>query len=748
MTGSPHPPLAQSLQTLFLAGALGDVPDGRLLERFLDSTGEASAESFRAVVDRHAPMVLGVCRRVLGDVHEAEDASQAAFLVLARRARSIRGDESVGPWLFQVAHRIALRARKSAAVRRLHEQKKAEMDALRRVFPLKRPSSPSLLDDEIRRLPARLRAPLILCHLEGLTQEQAATHLGQPLRTVQRNLAEARKRLRTRLIRQGHEPPEDRPITPAIVAASWVESTTRLALQAHAGTALTTGTATAMAYAYLRSTLMTRITVAVSLLIFVGGFGAAGVYAIPRPQEPKPTVAEAPQARPEAKKPTSITITVVDEKSREPLAGAEVQLLLDDSKTSFTTDAKGKALVALPDWNVGLVRITVRSPRHVPILHYWNPTPGEPLPSEATVSLERGTTIGGRVVDKNGSPIAGATTTLLVPARRGGAPELFDLQDVSFTTDARGAWRCDVVPEDLPRVWVRLSHPNFLRDLVYRNPPIEKLRDRSDVMVMEQGVPLEGMVLDEQGRPIAGARVMRGTPINPSLYEETTTDAEGRFRYAHVPPGDILVIVQAPGRAPDLKTLRTSDEAQSREFRLKLGHTIRGRVLDVKGQPVAGVKVVFDEWRGYRGILKLEGTSDADGRLRIDDAPEDVMTLSAQKPGYMLNFRIAARPGQETAVTMRPEQKVSGAVVDTVTRRPIPKFTLKRILVLPKNVPPPGPPDESVFQGGKYEIKITNPSFEGHRLRVEAEGYQPAESRPIGINEGDQSIDFELIPRE
>ena len=103
--------VSEQIRTLFQAGSLGALTDGQLLDHYLSPEGSCSEMAFAAVVERHGPMVMGVCRRLLADTHLAEDAFQAAFLVLARRARSVRNHDSLGGWLHRVARRIALRLR-------------------------------------------------------------------------------------------------------------------------------------------------------------------------------------------------------------------------------------------------------------------------------------------------------------------------------------------------------------------------------------------------------------------------------------------------------------------------------------------------------------------------------------------------------------------------------------------------------------------------------------------------------------
>ena len=122
----PKGAIRRQLRTLFNLGAIGELTDGQLLERFATRGGEAAELAFAALVERHGPMVLRVCRNILRDPNDVQDAFQATFLVLVQKARSLWVRDSLGPWLHRVAHRVATRARSSAARRREHERRAAE----------------------------------------------------------------------------------------------------------------------------------------------------------------------------------------------------------------------------------------------------------------------------------------------------------------------------------------------------------------------------------------------------------------------------------------------------------------------------------------------------------------------------------------------------------------------------------------------------------------------------------------------
>jgi membrane fusion protein, multidrug efflux system len=197
-----------NLQTLFNVGAIGALSDGQLLDRFATGRGEPRELAFAALVERHGPFVLRVCRCVLRDEGAAEDAFQATFMALARKAGSLWARDSLAPWLHQAAYRAASHDRSATLRRQSHEQAAAAL----------RPESMApphhgndddlgkIIHEEIDRLPGRFRVAVVLCDLDGRTHEQAARHLGCAVGTIKSRLARARKRLRGRLERRGVAP--------------------------------------------------------------------------------------------------------------------------------------------------------------------------------------------------------------------------------------------------------------------------------------------------------------------------------------------------------------------------------------------------------------------------------------------------------------------------------------------------------------------------------------------------------------
>ncbi len=264
----------QQLRCLLNHGATA-APDESLLERYLSQRDEAA---FEALVRRHGPMVLGVCRRILGNVHDAEDAFQATFLVLVRKAASIRPRSMVGNWLYGVACRTALDARKVAAKRRAKEAA-----GLPRTQPpdQDRADLRAVLDEELQRLPPKCRAVIILSDLEGKTRKEVALQLDWPEGSVASRLARARARLAKRLARYGLTVSGasvgallSEGVASASMPPSLVSSTVNAALLSAAGKAVTAGLISTrvavLTEGVLKAMLLNKLKTTAWLLVLMG----------------------------------------------------------------------------------------------------------------------------------------------------------------------------------------------------------------------------------------------------------------------------------------------------------------------------------------------------------------------------------------------------------------------------------------------------------------------------------------------
>ena len=273
-----------------------DPADGQLLGRFAGDRDEAA---FAELVRRHGPMVLGVCRRISGNPHDADDAFQATFLVLARKARGLAGQPALGGWLYGVAHRAALKAKAVAARRRAKEAAAARPEGVE-TMP-EQADALAVIEQELGRLPKRYREPLVLCGLCGRSRKEVAAQLGVPEGTLASRLATARAMLAERLRRRGL-------VVPAAVAAAACESSaagaTVPAPLADATVKAATGTVPAavgrIASEVTRAMFLNKFRTGAFLMVAVAIACAAGLVALahatantPAPPDdapPKPAV--------------------------------------------------------------------------------------------------------------------------------------------------------------------------------------------------------------------------------------------------------------------------------------------------------------------------------------------------------------------------------------------------------------------------------------------------------------------------
>ena len=429
MTASTLGPALRHVHALFDRGMTAGLGDPDLLERFAEGRDEAA---FEALVDRHGPMVLAACRAILRDPDGAEDAFQATFLTLARRAGSIRDGEALAGWLHRVARRVAVRSLAESRSRREHERE-AGASRLARRPSLDDPSA--ALHEEIDRLPDRYRLPVVLCHLEGLTHAEAALRLRRGERTLRRHLAEALPRLRDRLVGRGVALSAAGLASllaseaKASVPAAWAALAARVAgtgrasagVAALAGSALRASGGIKLSLASAAAGLLASAAwLAAPILAGPGQTGAPdGPAMAPKPQ-PK---AEAPPVAARAEGTWTYSGRVVDPDGR-PFAGARLGLTTGtdpakpiagpraisgaDGRFRFTLDQKGWGVAS---GVVNLLFVTAQADGFGVGLSEGDEADAD---RDLIVRLRRDDVpIAWRVLDLEGRPVAGAKVRVL-----------------------------------------------------------------------------------------------------------------------------------------------------------------------------------------------------------------------------------------------------------------------------------------------------------------------------------------------
>ncbi len=449
MASAPLGALLHQIHRLAGPSAPGPRTDRELLEAFAARRDEAA---FAALVDRHGPTVLRVCRRVLGNHHDAEDAFQATFLVLAQHARSIRKGEALAGWLHGVAYRTAMKARRGAARRRQHEA--------RVTAPAPQPAaSPAwnevqaALDEELRRLPECFRSAFVLRVLEDKSVPEAAAALGCREGTVMSRLARARQLLRRRLARRGIELGA---VLAALtlaqgagragVPAELCRTTIRYGLLVAAGGAAAgsippqvAGLATGVTRAMFLSKAKVVTAVLLAVLLALAGAGTLAHRALAGPKdESKSLAAQQPDARPlAAAKDQGQTIEVsgrVLGPDGTPVAGARLYLprrlreRLSGRPDDYaviqrgTTGADGGFRLRLPSADVhpGWPVVLIAAADGFGL--DWIDLPPKGVPQELTFRLVKDEPIRGRIVTTEGKPLAGVRVEAVGVAE----PQKFD----------------------------------------------------------------------------------------------------------------------------------------------------------------------------------------------------------------------------------------------------------------------------------------------------------------------------------
>jgi RNA polymerase sigma factor (sigma-70 family) len=440
------------IKRLFDEGVVSGRSDGQLLDLFIEEHDEAA---FEALLVRHGPMVLSVCRGILRDPYDAEDAFQATFLVMVKKAVTIRGRHVLGGWLYQVAHRVAIQANKAAARRRACEREAGQMAS--KTTPSGPASAEQLLPalhEEIALLPEKHRLAVVLCELEGMTQPQAAVALEWSERTLRRRLVEARARLKRRLARRGLAPDgamlgaaflrEARSALPA----AWRQTTVRAALDL-VKPSLTAGAVSAAAGSLTREVLnimlVQKMKLATAALLGAGlmAWGTSAALISRGDEPPKaapaavaPRAVQAPAAQPEPDPVDAVGVLPVHghvlDPDGKPVAGAEIYV------HHYTFDVLASAGGSYPVYRSSQVAVTDgddrfhfdldKSASDFPYRDYpvWHDatiaavapgygpawvTAGSLLKGgEATLQLVRDDVpIRGRVLDSQGRPVAGVT---------------------------------------------------------------------------------------------------------------------------------------------------------------------------------------------------------------------------------------------------------------------------------------------------------------------------------------------------
>jgi RNA polymerase sigma factor (sigma-70 family) len=558
--------------------------DIQLLDEFRANKNQTA---FAVLVKRHGPMVWGVCHHVLQHHQDEEDAFQATFLVLARKAASIRKKKALASWLHGVAYRMAMNAKRSAARRRIHEEQAKTTRRQDAAWELGWREVQAVIDEEIEGLPEKYRAVFIVCCLEGIGRAEAGCQLGLKEGTVSSRLDQARKLLQRRLARRGVTLSSvlgaiavSQNAATAVVSPALVNGTVRAApfFAACKATSAISANVARLAEGAMKTMFASKMKSAIALMLAVSLVTGAGALAH------QALRANSSNAKPEhEQQPVALRID-----------GADKDRPIPDqiSRQDGGEKASGQGI----------------------------DNKGSPVAGAKKEPLR------GTVYAADGSPAVGAIVW---------AAKLYEhgpLVRQETTADAKGNYALNLVPGSW-NVWARRGSQGGEGPALHE--PVEIAAGRAPQPVpiyLEDRGTFRGRLLQaETGKPISGGRLF----LDAGLV--LTTDAEGRFQVGGLYRGEHESYVVAPGRMRMRVLFDTTARAETElDVPVPRAGKIVGRVTDMEGKPIKGAYVGRHTSGSYFSINGLFLACDADGRFEYDDAvpPDQPTRLAAGAPSY------------------------------------------------------------------------------------------------------------------
>ncbi|MDY3550972.1 sigma-70 family RNA polymerase sigma factor [Gemmata sp. JC717] len=626
--------------------------DKELLRRFAEA-GDQSA--FAALAERHAGMVFGVCKRVLHSPADAEDACQAVFLILSKRAGATRWQVSVANWLYATARKVARNARVAATRRTRREEAAAVTEAVPPADTLTGPELLAALDEELERLPPRYREPLILCYLEGLTRDEAATRLGVPVATLKSQLERGRKKLADALTARGCALGVALLLTTTSSAGASPPRLTKSVLTA------TNGSPSPAAAALAKEGIVNgwKLKGLLAIAAVVAGVGLATMLtAAEQPTATAKVETPAAKADPkdEPKRPMvmerTITGKVVDPDGKP----HQAELLLFENRSwidgrrwsTSKTESLGKTAtdgtfsVTVPLRERGLFLIARADGFGVAFL-----APTADTPTDVTFKLVKDVPVKGRVVDGAGKPVAGATVRLEVVQTFAGESMQAFLDSLPKRTDFR-----EHPVESVGFFW----HP--------ADGPFRTKTDADGRFELTGigGERLASLEVKATGREDGAVCVATRAGLDVKPLNEATLRLQPKTGERLT--WDFNPILSAPNFTLPLEAEKP----------------VRGRVTDAKtGKPRAGVEVTMSSDNGVTRVGHRT-TTDADGRYELHGVKKlptyGVSVREDVEGGYLpAQTEVKDTVGHEPVIADIACQRgvvVTGTVRNKATGRPVP----------------------------------------------------------------------------
>ncbi len=660
----------RQVRTLFALGAVGGLTDAQLVERFLGGVGSVREDAFAALVQRHGPMVLGVCRRTLSGSADAEDAYQAVFLVLARKAGAIRRVDGLRSWLYGVAVRTAKESGKRSARHRAREGGTMDESTAVSAPDEERGDLLALLDEEIDRLPSRYRDPLMLCELEGASRQDAARQLGLPEGTLSSRLARGRSLLRDRLSRRGVASvsgPFATPIGKSVNVAlpgPLTASTVRLALKFAEGGATTgmvpvavlslaEGVLGMISAAKLKLILVATASLGAAACLTVGLAVAVGPDQPGPPADGKPPEAVAVDTEKKlTPQPVQVRGVILDEAGR-PVAAAEVLAeAFTEREARGVSGADGSFAIPIRRHQVDGTPLLARSAEgdRLGVFRYESNLTKAAAEAPVRIVLKPDRKVVVRVADANQTPVPGAAVQVA-----GNNHTILD--DAMTGPDGSATLR---VPADAKIEWIfalksvqGFDYAEYGRiDDQGRSQggtPAANLPD-SVALTLDGARTARINAVDGGGKPVAGVgfypwllkKEGRRSEVNVwSRIFTATTGPDGIATFDWLPPAKgALTFWPADENYAHRRVMLEEAETGPVTARLTRTEAIRGRVVHSDGSPAPGIGIrASGTGKGMDNGHSLARTA-GDGSFEMKASPGEAYAVFVDDPEWTAPSRL------------------------------------------------------------------------------------------------------------
>lgn len=459
-------------------------------------------------------------------------------------------------------------------------------------------------------------------------------------------------------------------------------------------------------------------------------------------------------------------LLVVD-KDNNPVSNASVQIRSDikfeDGKqvlvgefirqrkydSDFKTDSNGQLSISMPKGPTKL-DLYVETTGYGPFYSPWSTTNSSVgIPAKQKIVLDSAWTIGGIVENEKGEPVAGAKVGVSLRFKvRPDCDEALYVGEKQLA-DAEGKWRYDKVPVHLSDLGVEIEHQDYRPKGIGLSRSLHEVAEGKPLakVQLDSGLTITGTITDENGSPIEGA-LIRSKFMNQKRSAKTGMD--GTYQMKACEPGMTRVVVSAPDRAIDLQEVLVADDMDSVDFQLKPGGKVRLKVVDPEGNPLPNAGFFVQSWRGHVDYFEFDHVkckTNEEGIWEWNEAPLDSFEGDIYYRGdrgeFMTRSNQSILIGEKLQVfRLAPQLYVSGKVTDAETGEPIKKFRV--IPGLEEQSRNLAPDQGFEAKDGTYRLRHFKQSYNVNFVRIEADGYDAAESRDIKPDEGEVVVDFQL----